>query len=455
MTKGVKIGNAQGFWGDRMGAPAMLASQVPDLDYLTLDYLSELSLSIMAIQREKDPHLGYAKDFLDVITSLIPLWKKGSQVKVISNAGGLNPKGCASVCKKILDEAGCDHLKIGVVSGDDVLTLLKSNPNNPLYHHLDTQEPLNQIEAHLMTANAYLGAKPIVQALLEGVQIVITGRVADPSLTVAPCVAYHQWNWSDYHLLAGATLAGHLIECGTQLTGGISTRWLEIEDPSHLGFPVAEVDVEGRCIVSKPEGTSGRVSLETVKEQLLYEIGDPDCYISPDVVVSLLSVQVEEKEKNRVHISGAKGKPPPSTYKVCATYKDGYKSEGLLAIFGPESRKKAYRCGEVILQRIKDAGYEIERSLLECLGTGDLVPGVFQPNNELRECLLRIAVADHRRKALECFSKEIAPLVTSGPQGVTGYTSGRPLIRPVFSYWPCLVEVSKLHPHVEILGEKR
>lgn len=450
MTECIKIGNAQGFWGDSPGAPARLAAQTPDLDYLTLDYLSELSLSIMAIQREKDPALGYAKDFVQVVASLIPFWKKGSEVKVISNAGGLNPAGCAAACQKILQEAQCP-LKIGVVSGDNVLELLKADVDNPLYANLETHASIREVSSRLVTANAYLGAKPIAEALMQGAQIVVTGRVADPSLTVGPCAAHFRWAWEDYQRLAGATIAGHLIECGTQATGGISTQWMEMEDPAHLGFPIAEVYADGMCVLTKPKGTSGRVTIETVKEQLLYEIGDPDNYLSPDVAVSFLSLKLEPQGENRIHISGAKGKAPPETYKVSATYKDGYKTEGMLAIFGQDAYAKARRCGEIILQRVKEAGYEIARSHIECLGAGDLVPGVFPINKTVRECILRIAVADHRREALECFAKEIAPLVTSGPQGVTGYTTGRPTIRPVFGYWPCLINAAKLNPIIQII----
>jgi Acyclic terpene utilisation family protein AtuA len=434
----IKIGNAQGFWGDSPSAPARLVAQQPDLDYLTLDYLSEVSLSIMAIQQEKDPTLGYAKDFLEVIRSLIPFWKKGLNVKVIANAGGLNPLGCAQACKEI-----CKDLKIGVVSGDNVLERLKTDPKNPLFANLDTKESLSQVVSRLVTANAYLGAKSIAEALRQGAQIVITGRIADPSLTVGPCVAHYQWGWTDWNRLAGATIAGHLIECGTQATGGVSTDWLSLEDPAHLGFPVVEVFSDGSCIMTKPPGTAGKVTQETVKEQLLYEIGDPDNYLSPDVTVSFLSLKLTDQGSNRIRIEGALGKPPPETYKVSATYRDGFKAEGLLAIFGQDAYKKARRCGEIILQRVRDVGYVPERFNIECLGGGDVVPGVFtERQKNLLECVLRVSIADQRREVVECFTKEIAPLVTSGPQGVTGYTSGRPSIRPVFGYWPCLINKS-------------
>jgi hypothetical protein len=452
MNKVLKIGNAQGFWGDSRSAPVKLATQQPDLDYLTLDYLSEVSLSIMAIQKEKNPELGYAKDFLEVVASLIPLWKNGSQIKVVSNAGGLNPLGCARACEKILQDQGCKFFKIGVVLGDDVLELLKADSSNPLYANLETKKFVKDVASHLVTANAYLGSKPIAEALENGSQLVITGRVADPSLTVGPCIAYYKWNWNDYHRLAGATIAGHLIECGTQVTGGISTHWLEIEDPAHIGFPIVEIFEDGSCTITKPQGTSGKVTQETVKEQLLYEISDPEKYLSPDTVVSFLSLQLDEDGADRIHLSGAKGSSPPPTYKVSATYRDGYRAEGLLAIFGYDAYKKARKCGEMILQKVKNAGYDLERSNIECVGGGDVVPGVFlNQQKSLLECVLRVAVADPRYEAIEYFTKEIASLVTSGPQGVTGYTTGRSTIRPVFGYWPCLIQTSDVCPVVKYI----
>jgi len=449
----LRIGNASAFWGDSPHAPANLVGQQPDLDYLTLDYLAEVSMSIMAIQREKDPSKGYAEDFVNVVSSLIPFWQKGSLLKVITNAGGLNPHACAKACAQILSQAGCNHLKIGVVAGDDVLLILR-NQDQPSFNNLETNEPLKKNRKNLVSANAYLGAKPIAEALQRSADIVITGRVADPSLTVGPCVAHFKWEWDDYDRIAAATIAGHLIECGTQVTGGISTRWMELPDPATIGFPVVEMSSDGSFVITKPQQTGGRVTEETVKEQLLYEIGDPDQYISPDAIVSFLSLTLQKEGKDRIKISGAKGRAPPSTYKVSATYRDGFKAEAMLGIYGQESAKKARLCGEIILSKVRKAGYEIERFHLECLGQGDIVPGVLHIPSPpaLKECILRICVSDHRKEALECFSKEIASLVTCGPQGVVGYTIGRPKCRPIFGYWPCLIDNSHVKPCVEVLS---
>lgn len=450
MKEMIKIGNASAFWGDSPSAAAQLVLQQPDLDYLTLDYLAELSMSIMASQREKNPSLGYAKDFIEVVMSLIPFWKTGSKLKVITNAGGLNPVGCAKACQEILKAGGMHHIRIGVVSGDDVLIKIKENPKKSLFSNLESGKSSLDIQQTIVTANAYLGAKSISEALLGGVDIVITGRTADPSLTVGPCVAHFGWSWNDFDKLAGATIAGHLIECGTQVTGGISTNWLAMKHCVHIGFPVVEIFDDGSCIVTKPMGSDGKVSIDTVKEQLLYEIGDPDNYLSPDATVSFLSLSVKQEGTDRVLVTGAKGRKPPETYKVSATYRDGFKTEGTLVVFGQDAVKKANICGEIILKRMKDAGLNVERSQIDCLGAGAVAKGVI-PQRESIECVLRIALSDHREEVLQYFSKELASLVTSGPQGITGYTSGRPHIRPVFGFWPCLIERSEVLPKVEFL----
>lgn len=457
MKKTIKIGNASAFWGDDIDASSRLLGQQQDLDYLTLDYLSEVSLSIMAVQRATDPATGYARDFVQVVRSLAHFWKRGSKVKVITNAGGLDPKQCAEACHAALKECGIHSLCIAVVYGDDIVDMIKSDPSNPLFKNFETKESISAILDNLTTGNAYLGAGRIAEALTLGADIVITGRVADPSLTVAPCVAHFGWSWNDYHKLAQATIAGHLIECGTQATGGISTDWLDVSDLESIGFPFVEIDENAHFIVTKPEKAGGIVTLDIIKEQLLYEIGDPAAYLSPDVTVSILSLKLEQAGKNRISVVGALGNAPPSTYKVSATYREGYRAEGMLAIFGRNCEAKARRCGEIILSRMKQKGYIPQNFKVECLGCGDVVPGVVlfqgcvESKREPLECVLRICAADLRKEVLEYFVRQIAPLVTSGPQGTTGYTTGRAHIRPVFGYWPCLIETSKVTSKVELL----
>lgn len=437
MREMVKIGNAAGFWGDRPNAAFRLLEQEPSLDFLTLDYLAEMSLSIMAIQREKDPNLGYAKDFLDVVLSLIPLWKAGSRCKVITNAGGLNPLKCAANCATLIKQAGLS-LNIAVVFGDDVLPIVQKNPENKEFNHLDTKKKVTTVIDNLVSANAYFGAKPIVDALSKGADLVITGRVADPSLCVA--AAYYHFNWkdTDYDKIAGATIAGHLIECGSQVTGGFLTDWQTVPKHENIGFPFVELFEDGSFVITKPISTGGVVNEKTVKEQLLYEILDPNAYLSPDATVSFLGLKLQKKGKNRIYINGAKGFAPPKTYKVSAAYRDGFKAEGMLAIFGEDAIKKAKMAGKMILERVKAENFSLEKTEIECIGAK-------------KECVLRVAVADKNYKAVEFFTKEIAPLITSGPQGITGYATARPAIRELFSYWPCLIDMKKVKPKIRLI----
>jgi hypothetical protein len=447
----LRIANAQGFWGDRPKAAARLLAADPAIDFVTLDYLAELTMSIMAAQRSKDATLGYATDFPEVLRSLVPYWKAGGRARVIADAGGMNPGSCAESCIRTLQREGLAGTRVGVVTGDDVTSLLRADASHTLFRNMETGEPLTLVLDRLISANAYLGAAEAVALLDTGAEIVVTGRISDPSLTVAPCVHHFGWHWDNYEAIAGATVAGHLIECGSQVTGGISTDWLSLPKQPDLGFPIAEMEEDGSCIITKPEGTGGAVSACTIKEQLLYEIGDPARYLSPDVSVSLLGISISEVSPNRVRVIGAGGVARPPTLKVSAAYHAGWKSEAMVAVFGHQAGQKARATGELVLQRVADEGFLLQHSLLECIGNGDVVPGLFPPPADLRECILRIAVADIRREAVECFTKEIAPLVTSGPQGLTGYSGGRPKVRPVIAYWPCLIERAMVQPRTEIL----
>jgi hypothetical protein len=462
MMRVIRIANAQAFWGDRNRAAWELIEHQRDVDYVTLDYLAEVSLSILSAQRDRDPKAGFARDFLDVVRSLIPHWQSGSTFRLITNAGGLNPLACAEASLRTLRELGGPRLRIAAVSGDDVLAELQSAATQPdrsdLTRHLESGQPLSMLLDRLVTANAYLGAGSIVEALKRGADIVITGRVADPSLTVAPCLFEFDWSPDDWDRIAGATVAGHLIECGTQVTGGISTDWLNLPDATDIGYPVVEVAEDGSCVVTKPAGTGGCVSEQTVKEQLVYEIGDPARYLSPDATVSFLSLTVEDLGLDRVRVTGAEGGPPPETYKVSATYRDGFRAAGTLTIVGREAVDKARRCGEIVLERVRKAGFELRDAVIECLGAGDAFHAGNSGQTSTLETVLRVAVEADERDAVEAFSRELMPLITSGPQGTTGYAEGRPKVHAVFRYWPCLIERTSVRPHVEVLeseGEER
>jgi hypothetical protein len=446
----LRIGNVCGFWGDAPDAPLRLATQAPDLDVLTLDYLAEVSMSILARQRARHPELGYPRDFLDVIRSLAPLWSGGRRLKLVTNAGGLNPRGCASAVAAILREAGC-KLRIAIVSGDDVLAQLCNRRES--FQNLETAAALAKLADRLVSANAYLGAAPIVEALQGHADIVITGRLADPSLTVAPAAAHFGWNMSsDFDRIAGATIAGHLIECGQQVTGGISTDWLSLPDAADIGYPIAEIAADGSCVITKPPGTGGRVDQHAVKEQLLYEIGDPARYLSPDATVSFLTLGLSDDGPDRVRITSATGSAPPDSYKVSATYPAGWRAAATLTIIGRNAVAKAQRCGQVVRDRLRrQFSREPQEFIAECLGSGDAARGVLGQRDDLTEVVLRLGARDNDKSMIEYLARQIAPLVTSGPQGTTGYFDSRPEVREVFAYWPTLIERDWVKPLVEFL----
>ncbi len=279
--------------------------------------------------------------------------------------------------------------------------------------------------------------------------------MADPSLTVAACAHWFGWPWDDWDRLAGATVAGHLIECGTQLTGGIATDWLDTPDVDRIGFPIVEVAADGSCVVTKPRGSGGRVCQQTVKEQLVYEIGDPDAYLSPDVTASLLSLQVDDDGRRTAFgVRGARGRPAPPTYKVSATYQDGFRAQGQLTVFGTDAVAKAQRAGQAVLSRLEADGVSLRRSGRGMSRRRGLPPAGHRSDawpQQLTETVLRIAVADASREAVERFARELMPLVTAGPPGTTGYAEGRPRVHPLFRFWPCLIERDRVSPHVELL----
>jgi hypothetical protein len=448
--KRVRIGNGCGFWGDNVDAPVALAEQ-GQLDYLTLEYLAELTMSILALQKQKNAEAGYASDFLDVLERLLPALKQQSSLKIVTNAGGMNPRACAARARALLDQAGLRERGIAVVAGDDMMPRLDDLlAQGHALAHLDTSEPLVAVRPRVVSANAYLGSRPIVEGLRKGASIVITGRVADASLTLAPAVHELNWSWDDWDRLAAGTVAGHLIECGAQATGGLWCNWQET-DLANVGYPIAEIEEGGTIHLTKPPRSGGAVNLETVAEQLLYEVGDPAAYLTPDVVADFTSVTLTETGRDVVRIDGSKGKPATDTYKVSIAYRDGFSASGTLVVAGPRAAEKARRCGAIVLERLRRAGMEPAHSNVECLGAGDCVPGLTLTPPETPEVVLRVAVRDPRRAVVERFTKELAPLVTSGPPGITGYTTGRPTVREVFAYWPALIAKSAVTPEVHIV----
>lgn len=451
LSKNITIGNAQGFWGDSPSAPARLVAQYPQLDYLTLDYLAEVSLSIMALQRSRNPEAGYARDFIGVVKSLAPHWQAGGKTRVVCNAGGLAPEACAMAVKAALAEAGLPQLRVALVTGDDALARLKADATNPDHRHWETGQSLSDVAERLDTANAYIGAGPVAEALSLGADIVVTGRVADPSLTLGICMHEFGWAPDDWNRLAAGTVAGHVLECGAQACGGISTNWLDLHHAEDIGFPIVEVSEDGTFVVTKPSGTGGVVNIETVSEQLIYEIGDPNHYISPDCMVDFTALRLELVGPDRVRVSNAVGAPPTPHYKVSATYRDGYWAQAYLTIVGRDAVKKAQRSGAIILERLHRTGCEFSKTNIECLGANAAAGGILPQPEGLLETVLRVSVAAPTKDAVERFAQEIFPLVTAGAQGSTGYAGGRPSPTPVFAYWPCLIEKKALSPTAKIL----
>jgi hypothetical protein len=452
----VRIGNGAGFLGDSVAAPRRLV-EATSLDYLTLEYLAELTMSILARQREKNPALGYASDFLEVLQSLLPALMKQPQLKIVTNAGGVNPLACANVAAKLLVGAGMGEARIGLVTGDDLLPRLgELQQNGCKLENLDTGEPLSALHASIVSANAYLGAQPISEAFGQKSRIVITGRVADASLTLGPVMYEFNWKWDDWQRLAQATVAGHLIECGAQATGGLAPKW-RTSDLAHVGYPYVEIEPSAEFVITRPSVQGGEVSIATVSEQLVYEIGDPAHYLTPDVDVDFTGISLKEVGRDRIHVCGARGNPAPEMLKVSLAYRDGYMASGQLLVSGVGAAAKAKACGEMILTRVRDAGFSVAESLIEVLGTGIGVPGRELPVEQiagLREVVLRVTARDAQRVGVERFTKEFAPLITSGPAGLAGYASGRPEVRSVFAYWPTLVPRDLIAPQVEVRAAK-
>jgi hypothetical protein len=456
----LRIANAAGFLGDNLDAPRRLVESA-QVDYLTIEHLAELTLSILARLREKNPAEGYAADFLEILSSLAPALAQQLQFKIITNAGGMNPVSCAKEAGKILSVGGLGDLPLAVVSGDDLLPRVEElMAAGCEFKNLDTGEPLSafrfplsapSLKSAVVSANAYLGARPIADALAGGGRIVVTGRVADASLTLGPAMHGFGWKWDEWDKLAAASLAGHLIECGAQVTGGYSVDWKNYE-LTNVGYPIAELGDDGECVITKPAGSGGAVNRRTVIEQLVYEIGDPRHYLTPDVDCDFTTVEIEETGKDRVAVRGATGRPATDTYKVSLAYRDGYMASGQLLVYGQDCLDKARACGEIILKKVEQSGFRLARTNIELLGAGAGVPGAwfwrkYQPPGEV---VLRVTAYDPRREAIERFSKEFAPLITSGPAGLAGYASGRPQVRPVFAYWPTLVPKELVEAKVEV-----
>jgi hypothetical protein len=427
--KVVRIGGASGFWGDSMVAAPQLVGR-GDIDYLVFDYLAETTMAILASARAKKPELGYATDFVDIAMKSVLAEVKKRGIKVISNAGGINPQGCADALRALAEAEGI-ALRIAVVEGDDVAAQMPALRERGV-SDMFTGEPLPE---KVLSANAYLGALPIAAALKAEAEVIITGRCVDSAVTLGALMHEFGWTPGDYDLLASGSLAGHIIECGCQATGGLHTDWEDIPDWAHMGYPVVECHADGSFVVTKPPGTGGKVIRAGVAEQMLYEIGDPGAYFLPDVTCDFREVTIEQQGADRVRVSPAKGRAPLPTYKVSATQLDGFRCAGSMVIVGIDAAKKARRTAEAILERtgeiLRESGQPpFTSTYIEVIGSESLY-GAHARTSAVREVMMRV-VANHPQKAaLAMFAREIAPSGTSWAPGTTSPGGGRPAVSPL------------------------
>ena len=452
MKEFIKIASGQGFWGDLPSAPVNQVKK-GEIDYLVMDYLAEVTMSIMQKQRMRNENFGYARDFVEVIRDTLQEIKHNG-VKVISNAGGVNPRACKDAILQVAKEAGVTGIKIAVVDGDDILPNLDELiEQGHSLKNMESGAPIKSVKDQLLSANVYFGCRPIAEALKEGADIVITGRVTDTGLTLAPMVYEFGWDFEDYDLMATGTIAGHIIECGGQVSGGNFTDWESVEDLTNIGFPIIEAYPDGSFYVTKHKGTGGLISEMTVKEQLLYEIGNPAEYITPDCIADFTTVQLEQEGIDRVKVTGIKGHPDTPTYKISASYIDGYKLSSTLVYCWPDALKKAKVGGEILLKRAENLGIKFRDSNIELVGLNacNEDAGISENNQkELNEVQLRISVHGDSKGDLDRFGKEIAPLILTGPSGVTGFAGGRPKASEVVAYWPALLDKKAAIPQITV-----
>lgn len=450
----IRIANGQGFWGDSLEAPVEQVRRGP-LDYLTLDYLAEVTMSILQKQRTRDPKLGYARDFVEMIGRVLPDLKE-RRIRVIANAGGVNPKAC---CEAVLETAKRQKIevKVAMVAGDDIVSRLDDFLARGVeLKNMETGEPLSAIRAQVQSANVYFGAFPIAEALGQGAEIVVTGRVTDTGLALAPMIHEFAWKSDDWDLLAAGTIAGHTVECGAQCTGGnCQVDWEAIPNFADIGYPIIEAEQDGSFVITKHAGTGGRVTLQSVKEQLLYEMGDPREYITPDCMADFTTIQLAEDGPDRVRFSGIKGRSATPFYKVSISYAAGYKAIGSMVYAWPDAYKKARAAEQILRQRLDRLGLRFDAIRAEFLGA-NACHGIAaaEPTPEiephLAEVVLRFGVRGESRAAIERFTREIPPLALNGPPVVSGLGTGRPQVEEIVAYWPALIKKSEVQPEVTV-----
>lgn len=452
MKSTIRVAAGQGFWGDWLEAPRRQV-EGGAVDYLMLDYLAEVTMSILQKQKERDPALGYARDFVGAVDAVLPaVTDRG--VRVIANAGGVNPKACAQAILRLADQRGArGKLTLGVVTGDDLLARLDEllTAGHEL-RNMDSGEPLATVRDRVVSANAYLGSEPIVEALGQGAQIVITGRSTDTALTMAPLRFEFAWPKDDWHRLAAGIVAGHIIECGAQCSGGNCLYdWQSIPDLANVGYPIVEAREDGAFDIVKHPGTGGRISVPSVTEQLVYEMGDPRSYITPDVIADFTTIRLEQAGPDRVRVTGIQGRPPTDKLKVSIAYRAGYKAVGTLVYAWPDALAKAQRADRVLRERMDRAGLTLDAIVTEYIGASACHGPLVAPRDDHPEVQLRLGVRSAHEGSVERFTRELAPLVLNGPPSVTGFAGGRPKVEEIVAYWPALIDKVLVRPVVEIL----
>ncbi|MEM7309819.1 MAG: acyclic terpene utilization AtuA family protein [Planctomycetota bacterium] len=448
----VLIANGQGFWGDSILGPVRLVNEGP-LDYLTLDYLAEVTMSIMQKLRSRNPKAGYATDFVRLIDRILPTIVE-KDIKVVANAGGVNPHACKEALLEVIRAQGVSGVKIAVVEGDDILSQLDGlmGAGEP-FRNMDTGADLADVRDGVTSANVYLGAFPIAEALAQGAQIVLTGRGTDPGLVLGPLIHEHGWGPEDFDRLAAGTVAGHIVECGAQCTGGNYTDWRAVPDMARIGYPVIEAHADGTFFVTKHEGTGGLLNVDTVRHQLVYEMGDPGGYLTPDCIADFTSFELSEDGPGRVRVSGVKGAAPTDTYKVSISYEDGWKAAGQLTVSGPDALAKARLCANIVWDRLAFDGFDYgpDERMEEYVGAGVCHDGIAGgTSDDPPEVVLRMGVKGPDKAKVNRFGMELVPLVTSGPPGVTGFAGGRPKATEIIGFWPALVRKSLIETKVTV-----
>jgi hypothetical protein len=446
MDRVVRIGCGAGFWGDTPEGPAQLVAS-GQIDYLVMDYLAEITMSILARIKARDPGLGYASDFVAQVMRPLARQIAEGRIRVVTNAGGLNPLACRDALVALFAELGLS-LKVAVVTGDDLsdrVADLRASGAREMF----SGAPLPE---RLVSVNAYLGAFPIAAALARGADVVVTGRCVDSALVLGPLIHEFGWRPGDHDLLSAGSLAGHIIECGTQCTGGVFTDWRDVPGWDDMGFPIAICRADGRFDITKPPGTGGLVTPATIAEQVVYEVGDPATYILPDVTCDWRAVRLDQVGPDLVRVSGARGRAPTAQAKVSATHADGWRSAVTMMIAGGEAAARAQATGEAIIKRtarlIAAAGHApFAETSIEVLGA-EASHGAASRARAAREVVLKLAVRHPARDALEIFAREIFPAATAMAQGLTGFAGGRPKAQPVVRLFSLLVDKAMLAPAV-------